>query len=259
MSPSEFELRRALQPGEGEPGDALNVDALIGKAQGIRHERRMRMVSVAAAVVVVGAVGIGGATVYSNSGSTKKTSASDAMQSQKSASAPREPNANAATSFGSATGGGGAAAGVSACAAAGGTTVSASSVPPAPNGALQAGAVDSVIVCVTPAASTTGSGAVDTTNSTYTGSQAQQIADSLNAASATRIGTVCPMGGSRNSGQLDLIFQHDGAVTAAVRVTQSPSCSLDATNGTTTRYNWQPPSFLAETVGKIETGGPLSK
>jgi hypothetical protein len=67
MSPSESQLRAALHHGEGEPVDA---GAVIARARAARHDRRVRMASVAAAVAIVGAVGTGGGLLLSGSDNT---------------------------------------------------------------------------------------------------------------------------------------------------------------------------------------------
>jgi hypothetical protein len=63
MSPTEFELRAALRAGEG---DGVDADAVIGRAMSVRHARRVRVGSIAAAAIVVGAVSVGAVTLNGN-------------------------------------------------------------------------------------------------------------------------------------------------------------------------------------------------
>jgi hypothetical protein len=56
VSPSEFDLRAALHEGEG---DRLDPDSVLAAARGARRERRVRLASVAGAVLVVGGIGAG--------------------------------------------------------------------------------------------------------------------------------------------------------------------------------------------------------
>jgi len=56
MSPSESQLRAALRAGEGQP---VNPELVIAHARAVRHNRRMRVGSIAAAVIAVGGIGTG--------------------------------------------------------------------------------------------------------------------------------------------------------------------------------------------------------
>lgn len=69
MSPNEFQLRAALQDGEGELPSA---DLAIARALRVRIERRRRITSVASAAAVVAVVAVGG-TLLLRSGSGRES------------------------------------------------------------------------------------------------------------------------------------------------------------------------------------------
>jgi hypothetical protein len=96
MSPSESQLRAALQDGEGDAPDAT---ALISHALQVRRDRRNRITSIAGGVAVVAVLGVGTTALVSlgtDSGSSGGSSADSArgfQSAQKAAGAASAPSA----------------------------------------------------------------------------------------------------------------------------------------------------------------------
>jgi hypothetical protein len=94
MSPSESQLRAALQQGEG---DAPDAGALISHAVAVRRERRHRITSIATGVAVVAVIGVGMTALVSSSQDSDSGGSSVAGGS---ATRPRAANAGGADAAG---------------------------------------------------------------------------------------------------------------------------------------------------------------
>jgi hypothetical protein len=249
MSPSESELRSFLHGGEGDP---IDPDALIAHARGVRHNRRVRLASVAAAVIAVGAVGTGTLVL---SGGNSATSSADRqanvppnLQSQATDAPglthPVLPKTN--TSPGS---------GEEACPAiplrlmlpgGGGTGQFGGDAP------LFDGTVSSMQICGYAAASLSGQVAFSDAT-VLTGDQANEIATSLNAASTTRVIRHCPI---RQTRELIIYATSQSGATMKPVVVDYSSCAPFATNGTAARYDWVPPKDVGPTLTDLMTPNP---
>ncbi len=243
MSPSEFQLRDALRDGEG---DGVDAGAVIARAVRVRHERRMRVASVAAAVIVVGGIGAGASVAFRSNGSDG--SGSTALNAE-GRSTPRTGSTVAGSTAprvsggyqGAATDDKGAppATAAPACPAdfpqlalpGGGGSGQFGS-----DGPLFASPVAAIEVCGYPASGAPGSSTV------LVGSAATEVAASLEAA---------PLRGTRRCPfpvQGDRLAMYpltaDGASERVVTV--ELWCDGKVTNGTAIRYDWSAPSALAD-------------
>ena len=204
MSPSESELRAALRAGDGEGVDA---DAVITRARGARHARRMRLGSIAAAVIAVGGIAAGVVTLRGGGGAAHvpSTPPGAAVAAACPAQPPRYllPGGGGTGQFGAA-------------------------------GPLFAKPVDRLLVC-----GYLSSRVLQST--TLTGTDAQQVADSLNQASSTpplRL-PACP---PTPPTQLLLRAPDQPDVVAYIDCSQIADDHI--TNGTAIRYQWRPPRIL---------------
>lgn len=242
MSPSESELRSFLHDGEGEP---IDPNAVIAHARAARHNRRVRLASVAAAVVAVGAVSVG--TVVLTGGSS----------SAPSADRNRLPGADSLTT-------------PTAGQAAPGRAATPTGPPPCPvvplhlmvpggggtgqfggGGPLFDGAVSSMQVCGYAAASI-GAQVRYGNMTVISGAPAAEIATSLNAASTKQVIRRCPDAPIR-----ELIIYASAQSGVAVKpVVVDYACGTTATNGTATRYDWTPPTDVAATLNSLMVANP---
>jgi hypothetical protein len=257
MSPSESQLRAALRAGEGQP---VNPEVVIAHARTVRHNRRMRVGSIAAAVIAVGGIGTGIAALNTgpNGSNGSSNTAGGAIAGDKAAApeatAPRAAPSTAGAAGGSRGGAGG---------------PDAASCPDKPirlmipgggggtgqfggSGPLFAEPVDSIRVCGY-AASSLG-GRIDATGSTVLlGQDADEVAASLNAAATTRKARPCPVEPVR---ELVLYpIATSGGRLATVVVTYG-GCAPWATNGTAVRYDWTPPPGTAGLLNRLMLSGP---
>lgn len=232
MSPSESELRSFLHGGEGEP---INPDTVITRAHELRHNRRIRLASAAAAVVLVGAVGTGALAL--RGGSDGRSAASSGLQQDQTAArgaaVPDAPTPAAVT-----------------CPPipprlmlpGGGGTVQFGS-----DGPLFDGPVTAMQICGYAAATTTGQVSF-LGSTTLSGRPATEIATSLNAAATIRLNRPCPLRPTRK-----LIIFATGPSGAALKpvVLDYSSCLPSATNGTAARYDWTPPPEVDPTLAAL--------
>lgn len=253
MSPDERQLRAALHQGEGE---SVDVGAVVARAEAVRHGRRVRLASVAAAVVLVGAVGTGGAILFGGSNAADTSAARTAGGSADSAAGPAVPAIGTA-------GPGGSGPGSSASPAPGvpapGPLADAARVPcpsrpphyllPGGGGSGQFGAgaslfsgpVESVKVCGYAEA---GSATVSSPLSrVVTGQRASELTASLDAASTIRPAIMCPVPADWTTTLVVIGLSHSGAAMKPVVVPLT--CGAQITNGSAVRYGWQPPADLA--------------
>jgi hypothetical protein len=260
MSPSESDLRAALQHGDDD-GLGVNANTIIAHGQAIRA-RRVRILSGAAAAVVVaaGAVALavargdgGGSNLAGGGGAGDAGAASGSIASgAEHRRAQQVPGAPAATSAPSPAPANGSVP-IPGSLDAGRCPDSAphlllpgggSSGQFGSDAALFSKSVDTLVVCVygtTPATSSGVPGRL-----TFTGQQATQIVASMENAAAKPNQTPCDPGGSSTSQLLAFIGVTSGGkplapVTATVTV---PACNVQLTNGTAVRYGWSPPAVL---------------
>ncbi|MDT4908896.1 MAG: hypothetical protein QOI69_2137 [Pseudonocardiales bacterium] len=266
MSPNEFQLRSALRDGEGEH---VNPDTVIARARGMqqaRHDRRVRYGSVAAAVAIVGGIGVLGGVVLgggdnktsSAGGGGVGSSADQAQQGSRAASsagpakaAPRAPIAPGPVRDA--------------------TAVPCPSSPPnlllpggggtgqfGAQGPLFSKPVESVKVCAY-ASSTVG--VVPST--VLAGENATNLTKSMDESAKTLPASIkCPgVPAPTDRGSLVIIgLDKDGNQLKPVVVTLG--CPTRATNGTALRYNWSPPAnitnLIIQGVKSAPGGGPFS-
>jgi hypothetical protein len=255
MSPNEFQLRAALRDGEG---DSIDPNTVIIRAQAMtqaRRDRRVRYLSVAAVVAVVGGIGTAAGITLSggDSGTDKSSGAGAAMSAPRSAAA--RPNA----------GGGGK--------PAPGPLAQTSAVPcpaKAPalrtpgggannqfgaGGSLFSGPVEGIKLCAyeqqsrNPIEDSSGK----TANTVLTGAAATALASSLDVAPKARPKTPCPMYLTAEGKTLVIIGVSTSGrpmnpVTAVVA--QNP-CGQQVTNGTAVRYNWAAPRILSGFIARL--------
>ncbi|MGH8960226.1 MAG: hypothetical protein ACRDWT_03330 [Jatrophihabitantaceae bacterium] len=245
MSPSESELRSFLRDGEGEP---IDPGAVIAHARAARHNRRVRLVSVAAAVVVVGAVSAGTAVLAGgNSGTPSANRHSHPGAAALATPTTTRPAPGHATSPANPTGhapcpvvplhlmlpGGG------------GTGQFGA------DGPLYDGAVSSMQVCGYAAASV-GAQARYSNVTVISGAAAEEIATSLNAASTKQAMRNCPLLPIR-----ELVIYAASRSGATIKpVVVDYTCGTTATNGTATRYDWTPPRDVAATLNSLMVANP---
>jgi hypothetical protein len=261
MSPSESDLRAALQHGDDD-GLGINANAIIAHGQAIRA-RRVRILSGAAAAVVVaaGAVGLafargdgGGGSSNLAGGGAKSANLNDSVAggaSQKDAQhapAATVPSAAASPSATSVPG--------PAAAQGRATTSCPESAPhlllPGGGGSGQFGAddalfskpVDTLVVCVYGTAPGASSGAP--ARLTFTGQQATAIIASMENAGRTPNQTPCDPGASSTSQLLAFIgvTPAGNALDPVTATVTDPACDVQLTNGTAVRYSWSPPAIL---------------
>jgi hypothetical protein len=260
MSPSESELRAFLRGGEGETPDA---DALIAHARAVRHNRRVRLASVAGAVIVVGAVSAGAVALgqddgHPTAGSPPPATAQHQPTNGDTHEAPSRPAPSHIAStavpshVGPSTG-------------RTGPNATCPAIPPhlmlpggggtgqfGGDGPLFDGTITSMQICGYAARGT--GGAVQFSRATLvTGSRAGEIATSLNAASTKQLMPPCqpPM---RTSALV--IYAKTASGVASKPVVVDYSCGGSATNGTAVRYDWTPPPAVATALDALTTPVP---
>ena len=249
MSPSESELRSFLRTGEG---DRVDPDALIAHARGVRHNRRVRLASVAAAVIAVGTVGAGAVALGAgNSGSpSADRNALGKSATPSEIGAPTRPAAPAPAPSGFSERSD---AGV--CPSlplrlmlpgGGGTGQFGGDQP------LFDGSVTSMRICGYAPAGLTAQVKYSSTT-VLTAPAANEIAMSLNAAPTTREIRPCPLRQTR-----ELIIYAKTAAGASLKpvVVDYSSCAPFATNGTAARYDWVPPKGVAPLLSALMTPDP---
>jgi hypothetical protein len=253
MSPSESDLRAALRQGE-EAGFQVNADAIMQEGQAVRA-RRVRIMSGAAAAVLVAAGAVGLAVARGDGGGTSPVAgaANASARAAKSArhGAPRTAPAAApnASQVGSNAG-----PVPDSLPALGAATPCPASAPHllAPGGGspgqfgadqpLFAEPVETLVVCSYQTTTSTGPGRL-----TFTGSKATQIVTSIeNAAPKATAPTPCDPGPTSTSRLLAFIgVTPAGAALPPVTATVTfPACTVQVTNGTAVRFDWSPPAVL---------------
>jgi hypothetical protein len=262
MSPTEFDLRAALHDGDD---DNLNVDQLVLGARARAAQRRVRMMSTAAIVLVVASAGVGG-TLLVRSGSDTK-SAADAKHGTTS---------DLGSVYGAASGnGGGLAAAPSAPAAP--RALAEKSAPGCPaalptyllpgggspgqfgaDGPLFSKPVSTVVVCAYDTSLRPASrGSQHPARLVLHDGQATQLAASLENARKTRKQELCPYIRSADQRPIAVIgIGTDGNRVGTVTTTLSePACNVVVTNGTAIRYQWTPPKDLANVLDELTPTG----
>ena len=245
MSPSEYQLRAALHHGEG---DGVDAGAVIARARAIRHTQRVRVASVAAAVVLVGGVGTGAGLLAGHSGHPTRTSAGSAAK----APALQPLSSLQQTPFAVANGGqtGGAAASVPGPQCPATLPVLAA---PGGGGTGQFGGSDQLLnqpvvsmqICGYGAQTVSGAPSLGTSMSVGD-SGAREIAASLNNASTRPSPFACVIQPARA-----LAIYAISARGALPVVTVHLDCRGTATNGTAVRYGWRPPADLAAAIDAL--------
>lgn len=243
MSPSESDLRAALQRGEG---DDLNVDQLVLAARAGAAHRRARLLSAAAVVAVVAGAGVGGALIANAGGSHPSSGTADG------AALPvpvvgRNPSASSAAvpapAYGAQSNAGLACSSVAYAVRRPAASSLAADAP------LFREPVDTLLVCsYTLSAAHYPSQASPPSAVLLRGSQARQVVASLESAPKARPSGVCPDIRSAIQHELVLIgytSTQSAAGTVTVSLAASP-CDVLVTNGRTTRYGWNPPAAVAK-------------
>jgi hypothetical protein len=243
MSPTEDQLRAALQDGEG-PG--IDPDALISRAHALRRERRVKYGSIAAVVAVVAGIGVvAGIALGSGPRHASSTSAGPGKQAPMAATAGGSGVSR--PSAGAPANGSQPAAGRLAPAAACPKTLPQLTIPNTAGTSLFDGTVSSMTICVFPE---TGGPALESggqpVSTVFNGAAAAQLAASLDSASKTTQPGACPLFLTAQGKALVIIAaKPDGTFMAPVvaHVLQNP-CNLPVTNGMAVRYDWSPPPSL---------------
>lgn len=264
MSPNEFQLRAALRDGEGEH---LNPDTVIARARAMtqaRHDRRIRLASVAAVVAVVGGIGVAGGIALNGGGNDKTASSVDANRSASGSSGAADGAPNAANE--PVAPGPMADALAVACpdtAPALQTPGSAATGQFGAADSLFSGPVESIKICGYQQQSREPVTAADgqPMNTVLTGQQATALAASLDAAPKIRPKTPCPLYLSANGKTIVIIgLSTSGQAMKPITATvaQNP-CNQPVTNGTAIRYNWAAPGSLTGFIAKLQPngGGPI--
>ncbi len=256
MSPNEFQLRAALRDGEG---DNIDPNTVIMRAQAMtqaRRDRRVRYLSVAAVVAVVGGIGTAAGITLSGGGNSNHNSsggAGKAMSAERSAAA--RPNA-----AGSGKPAPGPLAVVSAvpCPAkapalrtpGGGANSTLGAA-----GSLFSGPVEGVKVCAyeqqsrNPIQDSSGR----TANTVLTGAAATALASSLDAAPKSRPKTPCPMYLTADGKTLVIIGVSTSGrpMNPITALAAQNVCGKPVTNGTAVRYNWAAPRILSGFIARL--------
>jgi hypothetical protein len=257
VSPSESQLRAALQHGEG---DAPDPSALIAHAVGVRRDRRRRITSIAGGVAVVAVIGVGlTAAITSGSGSHHAASSADkaAATHGSAAAAAGGVAESAAASMGNADAAPArsssaavpapyvaprrsmAASLAGAMAALHCPATPARYMLPGGGGSGQFGSGDPLFpdsmvamkVCTYPART-----GAHMTAKVYGQPEASQIAAALDAAPDTRSSTSCPANTDYVGGQIEILAV-DAQGRALKPVVLTLGCvTSQATNGTAVRY-----------------------
>jgi hypothetical protein len=225
MSPSEFDLRAALREGEG---DRLDPDSVLAAARATRRERRVRIASVAGAVIVVGGIGAGVGIANLQSSGSPTAGGTSPSGSQSAASTFSGGSSVAATL----------------------STLVCPTTPervllPGGGGTGQFGGDSSLFghpvaamkICLYPSA--TGS---HPRSVVIQGADAQELANSLDTSASTP--PFCP----NLRGQTELGFEVLAVTPGGTKlkpVTALPESPGRITNGTAVRYQCSPPSMLA--------------
>lgn len=257
MSPTEFDLRRALSDGEG---DGVDAGLIIFAARERRARRRHAMLSAAAAVIVVGGIAGGIAALAGNSTDTGSASAAGSNS--------YAPNSVKAPPAGGSSEGGGAdvasSAGSSAMKPQGTATngftcarrplhltLPGRGTPPqlGATGELLTGPVQSYRVCLTPFRMMLAQATPQSRpplRFTVTGAAADALTASIQNASRTPKNLACPDIRTAESVVITIVpvSPSGKAEQPLVVSTPLPTCNTVITNGTSVRYNWQMPRRL---------------
>lgn len=264
MSPNEFQLRAALHDGEG---DRVDPERVILRVQRARRERRARLLSVAAAIIVVGGVATGGTYLLSGSHNEDAGSASTngggAPQGANGA-ASEAPAAPSPAAAGTSRAGGadfnGQTTGAPAAPPAVRATLQQLSCPPTrptltpPTSAYHAGplfahVVTALKVCGYPHGSTGVGGSLE-----LTGSAAHDLAASLARASTGPPKTLCVGNPAEAAGLYLVAVTRAGAPMSPVRVDMD--CGATIFTDTAIRYLWRPPVEIAALLAPSASHSP---
>ena len=236
MSPSEEQLRAALRAGEPDGAGGLSAERLIARAYDARHRRLVRSGSVLGGVAAAAAAGV---LIVSLGTSTQSHSASSSGE----AASTRAGQLNGTAAV--AGKGDGAAAGSAAASCPATFSVGSKGTE---HGSFFAGPVASIMLCLYPegggAALRANNGQVLT--STLTGTAAQQVAASLDAAAKQPLAEPCPLFRLAAAKVLVMIpVGTDGRAMAPIAtVVLDNPCNQPVSNGAVVRYNWTAPSVL---------------
>ena len=242
MSPNEFDLRSALHDGEGE---VLDVEQVLAGARR-RSQRRVRVLTAAAAVVVVAGVATGVAVV--TRGSEPATDSTGNRAGPGVFRVPSSASGAASSTVGPSV------ATAALCPSSFPQTLLPGGGSPGQFGAsgrLFAQPVAGLVVC----SYRTGRAAGRTV---FDGSSARTLAASLENAARRPTGTACPDVVSADSTSLAIIgVTPSGRALRTVTTTLSfPSCNVRVTNGTAIRYDWTPPAALRKSLTQTPTVTP---
>lgn len=237
MSPSEDDLRAALRHGEHEAAKDLDVDGLVVAGRDRARQRRVRVLSGAAVVLVVAAAGTGGALLAQHGGARHQ--------------ATQNPASSSVTGTATDTNAAAGPTGTVACpttlprvAPAGGriNTGTSAKLFPQP--------ISELVVCsYLPGGSAAGS----PHSVVLRGAQAAALRASLEDAAKVKPAVNCPMIVRANERLLAVI----GVTSSGHRLPpvttkiNAVPCQVIVTNGATTRYDWSPPTTVAEVLARL--------
>jgi hypothetical protein len=258
MSPNEFQLRAALRDGEG---DSIDPDTVIVRARAMtqaRRDRRVRYLSVAAVVAVVGGIGTAAGITLSGSGNGTENSsgAGGAMPAQRSAAARPNAPGGANTAPGPLA--------VTSAVRCPATAPTLRTPAGSPNdqfgaaGPLFSGPVEGIKVCAyeeqsrNPIEDSSGR----TANTVLTGPAATALATSLESAAKGPPKVMCPMYVTANGKILVIIGVSTSRrpMNPITALAAQNACGRPVTNGTAVRYNWGPPRVLSDFIAQLRTG-----
>lgn len=255
MSPSEDQLRAALQHGEGEH---LDVDELLLRAAATRHARRVRTGAITAAVLAVAGIGLGSVIAFGDrgghpaagSGSTPRA-ATDVLPSSSvppstsadgspTGSAPMSPHPSVTCPPMLPT-----------------VTVPAGESTATAHGPLFTQPVAAVTVCAYFSATGSPVTAGGATVSVHlTGSDAAALAASLERASTVRLeGGLCPdmiALSARTLAVFGVIADGTALRPVVIPIDRPYSCNPPVTNGAAVRFNWVPDRVLGPYLVKLQ-------
>lgn len=271
MSPSESDLRAALHDGEGD-GTTIDVERIVAGGVAARARRRSLLATVAGAVVFVGAAGTIGAVVLDNNDPSGSNVGNGNLGVNSAAAASR--GADRAGSTVPAPSASSASRSNEVAPPAGGTTSTPTDCPasfplrllPGGGSSGQFGAggrlfpspAVTMIVC---SYGNSLAGSARPGRLVLSGSNSTSLQNSLESASKTSVAKPCPT--IRTGAGRRLAFIGIDSAGAAMRVVTAtltdPACNVKVTNGTSVRFDWQPPAGLRQVLLALEPGpGPIT-
>lgn len=246
MSPTEFDLRAALRDGEG---DELDAERVVAGARAYRARRRSRILSTAATVVcvaavggvVAGLVGTGGDTGHGSGLAGPATAPTGGPSGANGRTYGAGPVPRLNQPYNTTT-----------LALPGCPAALPATKPPAGNstGELLPAPIRSFVVCSYGSPQRTG-GSATPTRLLVTGNEAVALAESLRTAATHPLGISCPAPSQSRTYSLAMIgVVAPGRTLPAITATFTlPACDVVVSSDTAVRYGWRPPPALLEQLG----------